>query len=296
MDTKLRTSHARRAKDDFSLIPITRMQERRRDRHADAVDAPSQTPAPPGTPRIRRLIADQRYFGIPARAFHAGAQKMLNRISVHPRNAAHVDLDGLGTDFQLDHVLAQALLDALLDGGLLIGDGEHGYRATARFREYAAASLVAPLSRARAKLLIESVRELATQINVEWLGNPFEIKMVTVSGSYMSRRDHMPDLSLYLVLRSRQMHQGRRWRSKVSKGDGLRQILTAVTSLSSFILARIIAHKSVVPRPFSVVFEANAIADPPPAPAHRLREWGASLHELLSAGSYASPRRGRSSR
>jgi hypothetical protein len=79
----------------------------------------------------------------------------------------------------------------------------------------------------------------------------------------------------------------------VSKGDGLREILTAVTSLSSFILARIVAHRSAVPRPFSVVFQVSEMINLPPAPAHRLREWGQSLHDFLSAGSYAAPRRAR---
>ena len=296
MGAKLRTSQARKAAGDFSLIPITRMSVS--NRGASRTVEVMELPAAPGTPRIRRLVADQRYFGLPARTFHAGAQRMLNRISVHPRNAAHVDADGLGSDFKLDPEGAQTLLAALLDGGLLIGDGEQGYRATVRFREYAQASLVAPLSRARAKMLLDSAHELAIQINREWLRNPFVVKMVAVSGSYMSRRDHMPDLSLWLVLRARHGGQDRRWRSKVSKGDGLREILTAVTSLSSFIVARIVAHRSVVPRPFSVVFQVSEMIDLPPAPAHRLREWGQSLHDFLSAGSYMAPRgsRGRSSR
>lgn len=142
-------------------------------------------------------------------------------------------------------------------------------------------------------MLLDSARELAKQINADWLRNPFVVKMVAVSGSYMSRKDHMPDLSLWIVLRARQGSQDRRWRSKVTKGEGLREILTAVTSLSSFIQARIVAHRSVIPRPFSVVFQLSDMIDLPPAPTHRLREWGQSLHDFLSAGSYAAPLRGR---
>ena len=80
----------------------------------------------------------------------------------------------------------------------------------------------------------------------------------------------------------------------VSKGAGLRQILTAVSSLSSFVVARIVAHKSVVPRPFCVVFQASeAFAEPEVSASQRFREWGTSIDELLSAGSYSSGRRGR---
>jgi hypothetical protein len=80
----------------------------------------------------------------------------------------------------------------------------------------------------------------------------------------------------------------------VSKGAGLRQILTAVSALSSFILARIVSHKNTVPRPFCVVFEATDVNEAQGiSPAQRFREWGTSIHELLSAGSYSSGRRGR---
>ena len=131
------------------------------------------------------------------------------------------------------------------------------------------------------------------QINADWARNPFEVKIVAVAGSYMSRNDQLPELSLWLVLRSRREKQTRRWRPMSSKAEGLRQILTAVSAPSSFIVARIVAHKSVVPRPFSVVFQASEMVDTGVSASHVFRDWGASLGELLSAGSYASPRRRR---
>src|SRR4029450_2813952 len=79
----------------------------------------------------------------------------------------------------------------------------------------------------------------------------------------------------------------------LTKPAGLRQILTAVTSQSSFIVARIVAHKSVVPRPFSVVFQASeAFAEVEVSASQRLREWSASIGELLG-GDYYSPSRRR---
>lgn len=248
-----------------------------------------------GLGKLRRLIADQRYFGLAARFFHAGAQRMLERISAQPPGQERIDLECIGFDFLLEPADSLGLLRAMIAGGLLAPDGTGYYRPTARFREYAQAPLVAPLSRARARMLVDAVCDLAAQINADWLRNPFEVKLVAVSGSYMSRSPQLPELSLWLVLRPRQERQNRRWRPMVTKGAGLRQILTAVSSVSSFVVARIVAHKSVVPRPFSVVFQATeAVADLPVSPSQRFREWGASIGELLGASPY-SGRRGRSS-
>jgi hypothetical protein len=246
--------------------------------------------------RMRRLIVDQRYFGLAARVFHAGAERMLERISAQAPGPSNIDLDSLGTDFRLEAEASTALLHAMLEGGMLVPDGTGYYQPTARFREYALAPLVAPLSRARAKTLIAAVRDVVVQINTGWTRNPFEIKTVFVTGSYMSRSDQMPELSLWLVLRPRRDKRSRRWRPMVSKGDGLRQILAAVSAPSSFIVARIVAHRSVVPRPFCVVFQASDIVDTSTSASQLFRDLGASIHELLSAGSYAPSRRGRRGR
>jgi hypothetical protein len=244
-----------------------------------------------GLGKLRRLIADQHYFGLAARFFHAGAQRMLERISAQPSGQERIDLECIGFDFLLEPADSLALLRAMISGGLVVPDGTGYYRPTARFREYAQAPLVAPLSRARAKMLVDAVCDLAAQINADWVRNPFEVKLVAVSGSYMSRSLQLPELSLWLVLRPRSERPSRRWRPMVTKGAGLRQILTAVSSVSSFVVARIIAHKSVVPRPFCVAFQAaEPVADLAVSPSQRVREWGASIGELLGASPYSGRR------
>jgi hypothetical protein len=245
--------------------------------------------------RKLRLISDQHYFGLPAPAFNAGAQRMLERIGGQPQNQARVDLECVGHDFLLEPAESLALLRAMLAGGLLLPDGTGYYRPTPRFREYAIAQLVAPLSRSRARMLVDAVCDLAAQINTDWARNPFEIKLVAVSGAYMSRSRELPELSVWLVLRPRTDKQSRRWRPMVTKGAGLREILAAVSSQSSFIVARIVAHKSVVPRPFCVVFQAAESFEVEVPPSQRLREWGASLGELIGAGPFTPGRRRRRS-
>jgi hypothetical protein len=232
--------------------------------------------------KVRRLVAHQRYFGLEARAFHAGAKRTLERVSAPAPE--RIDAHGLAEDFRLDAAAGGTLLRAFLTGGLLHPDGTGGYRATQRFREYALARVVVPLSRARAKALIDRARGIAARINADWARNPFLIKMVAVSGSYMSRRDPLRELSLWLVLRRRPQPRAPRWRPPLDEGDALRQILAAMNSLSSFIVVRIVPDRRGVQRPFSVVFQANEDAIESSLPAwEKFRDWGASISRRLAS-------------
>jgi hypothetical protein len=230
------------------------------------------------------LVADQQYFGLEARALRAGAERVLERIAAQGLEQARIDFRSLGADFGLDAAASWTLVKALLAGGLLHPDGTSGYRLTRRFREYALACVVIPLTRARAKGLIGRACELATSINADWARNPFQIKTLAVSGSYMSRRDPLPELSLWVVLRPRPRFRARHLRPSLSKSDALRQILTAVNALSSFIVVRIVAHGQDVQRPFSVVFQASEDMADSSVPAwDRVRDWSASITRRLAS-------------
>ena len=294
MEPSLEMSQIPSAVDDALHVTDSRGRRAARADWDTPAAPPAEYVASASSRRMRRLIVDQRYFGLAARAFHAGAERMLARVSAQAPAPANIDVDCIGTDFQLEPADSLGLLRALIAGGLLSPDGTGYYQPTARFREYALAPLVAPLSRARARMLVDAVCDRAAQINADWARNPFEVKMVAVAGSYMSRSDQLPELSLWLVLRPRREKQTRRWRPMLNKAEGLRQILTAVTSQSSFIVARIVAHKNVVPRPFSVVFQAaEAFAEVEVSASQRLREWSASIGELLGGDYYSSGRRRR---
>jgi hypothetical protein len=296
VDPKTRASGTRDALENAGLAPLTR----------NGTDFAFGAPAGPDSagkflPSAQnratvRLISSERYFGLAARVFHAGAQQMLARISAQPADTGQLDLECLGRDFSLDPAPSLALLRAMVEGGLLVPDGTGYYRPTARFVEYALAPVVAPLSRARAKSLIEAVHKTAERVNAEWAQNPLQIRTIAVSGSYMSRSDRLPELTVWLVLRPRPAAPSRRWRPMVSKGTGLRQILSAIDALSSFIRVRIVASKRAVPRPFCVVFEAVEAIVVEETASRRLRQWGAAIGELLAGGSYVAGARGRGSR
>lgn len=235
-----------------------------------------------GAPKIRRLIADQQYFGLDAKAFHDGAARTLARISAPGSDKPRIDVRSLGEDFRLDAAASWALLRAMLAGGLLLTDGPGNYRPAARFREYALANVVLPLSRARARELIERIGKLAERINANWDRNPYRVKMIAVSGGYMSRSDRLSDLSVWLVLHRRAEARTRRWRSPLGKSDALRQIAAAMRELSSFIVVHVVADRHAVQRPFSVVFQAeDDFADSHAHSWGRFREWGASISKRL---------------
>ncbi|HET7096336.1 MAG TPA: hypothetical protein VFJ68_03040 [Casimicrobiaceae bacterium] len=227
----------------------------------------------------RRLIADQLYLGLDAKLLRGGAARTLARLSSHPVGHAWIDLRNLGEDFHLEAGATSALLSAMLAGGLLYPDGAGRYHPTRAFREYALATVVAPLPRDRAKGLIDRACKIASRVNTEWVHIPFQIDMMAVSGSYMTRRDQLSDLVLSLALHRRAVSRAANAPVPPSKDEASRQVVEALQALSSFIVVRIVADQTKVQRPFSVVFQGGGSA-PEKEPAERgskLRDWSASV-------------------
>jgi hypothetical protein len=230
----------------------------------------------------RRLISDQQYFGLEATALRTGAKRALARVTGRTSEEC-IDVRSLGEDFRVEGTAGAALLSAFLAGGMLYPDGIGRYRPTRLFREYALASVVAPLARERAKALVDRACALAASVNADWDNVPFQIEVMAVSGSYMSRRELLPDLSLSLVLCPRPELQKSRPGSMVSEDEGLRRVLDAMRALSSFIVVRIAVDRSGVQRPFSVVFQIDQnLVDAPVGGWDRLREWSASVTRWLA--------------
>ena len=77
----------------------------------DAGSNPKVKPESRSAAKVRRLIADQQYFGLTAKTFHDGAGRTLRRLSTAtPR----IDVHTLGEDFCLDAAASWTLLRALL--------------------------------------------------------------------------------------------------------------------------------------------------------------------------------------
>ena len=232
---------------------------------------------------VRRLVADRRYFGLEAQDFRAGAERLLARLSAVSGERARIDIRSLGEDFRLDAPATSALQRELLIGGLLHPDGAGGYVPTRLLRQYALACVVAPLSRARAKALIERACALAAEINTAWTLNLFQIRMLAVSGCYMSQREKLSELSLSLVLRWRHEAPQPGATSPPGKDEAIRQIVGAVSALSSFMVVRVVSNSDAVQRPFSVVFEHSKDGlEPAEPPKGRLQAWSEALTRRLA--------------
>jgi hypothetical protein len=231
-----------------------------------------------------KLIAYQRYFGLEARAFHSGASRMLARVSVPALHPARVNVRSLSEDFRLDVAASGTLLRAFLAGGLLYPDGNGGYEVSERFREYALAPVIVPLTRSQARGIIGVACRLAAAINEESDRNPFMIETIAVSGAYMSRRDLLSELQLWLVLRVRSQPQGQRSEHLLSKEDAWREIKARMKGLDAMMVVRIVSDKQKVERPFSVVFQAtDEVIKPQPGAWEKLRDWGASLGQRTAS-------------
>ena len=270
-------------KSDSRPLPSTPREAAGGFRSTVILGAPDRSLALQGA-TIRRLVADRTYFGLEAQALRAGAERALARLSAKPPGQSRIDVRSLGEDFLLDPAASSALHREFLMGGLIHPDGAGGYLPSRLFRQYALACVVAPLSRARAKGLIAQACGLAERINAEWVSNPYQIKMVAVSGHYMSQREQLSDLSLSLVLGRRREGRAPDSLPIASKDDALRQIVEALNALSSFIVVRIVADGHTVQRPFGVVFRhTHDVGDAPAPPLNRLRAWGAAITRRLAS-------------
>lgn len=231
-----------------------------------------------------RLVADREYFGLEAEALRAGAERTLARLSKQSPEEQRIDVHTLSEDFRSDAAGAAVLLSTFLAGGLLHPNGTGAYLPTRHFRQCALSCVVAPMSRERAKSVIDRACKLAEQINREWTRNPFRIKTIVVSGSYMTRRKELSELSLSLGLSRRQEARAGGSTSTQDRDEAGRQIVHAMSKLSSFITVRIVSERHAVPRPFSVVFQAEQFVNETSAPAWgRLLDWSSALTRRLAS-------------
>ena len=206
----------------------------------------------------RTLVADRRYFGLDALALRAAACRVAARIAGLPPERARVRGAFLRQDFGVDTVDGRALLDDLCATGLLARpDGPTSdFLVTPRLIEFAAARVVEPLSRAKAKLLVARACELAERVNRDWGRNPLEVAMVVPNGAYLAREQRMDELPLALVVRARPESRRARW-NRMNKAEGARGLREVFGELSSFVRVRLVTAIDAVPRPFTIAWQSD---------------------------------------
>ena len=182
-------------------------------------------------------------------------------------------------DFRVDMAESETLVHAFVSDGLLQADPEipGNYRLTERFHEFSQARVVAPLERSEAKELVDKACRLAAQINADRTWNPVMIDMLGVSGPYMSRSDHVSELKLWPVVKTRTQIRPRRFGAPMTKAEGSSEIRGLLRALSPFILVHLVTDTASVERPFSVPFRAyDELLASTLAPA-KLLSWSSSL-------------------
>ena len=206
--------------------------------------------------KTRTLIAHQRYFGVDAVQLRTAAGRVLTRVVGLPAARARVRADHLKRDFAVDTVEGDALLHELVDGGLLRPDASApgDFELTDRFREIAAARIVEPLPRARARALVARACEVVRRLNAEWSRNPLMVEALAVSGSYMSRDPELTDLVLGAVVRSRGAERRARWGRIANKPAGAQALRAELMALSSFVVVHFVTDQADLPRPFAIVY------------------------------------------
>ena len=214
--------------------------------------------------RARTLVTHRRYFGLDAVSLRAATGRVLSRVVGLPRDRARVTDSQLRVDFGVDTIDARTLVErhGRRRPARSRAPSERDYRITDRFYEFAAARIVEPLPRPRAKLLVGQAVELAQRVNAEWTRNPLIIEAVAPFGAYMSRDPYLDELPLGLVVGNRPASQRARWRT-IGKAEGVQDDPRRLRR-AQHLRPRCASSPDLVdlPRPFAVSYQAEPWTDP----------------------------------
>lgn len=209
----------------------------------------------------RTLITQRLYFGLDPLRLREASGRVLARVVGLPPERANVSAAELRHDLGIDTTLCRSVVDEMVAEGLLSprNDPRGHYRLTSRFAELAAARVVEPLGRAKARALVSRACDLARTINAEWARNPLVVEAIAPFGAYLSREPQLDALPLGVVVALRPALRRARFRLQ-ERRDGARDIRTVFQALSSFVEVRLVTQVRELPKSYAVVFQA--VADP----------------------------------
>ena len=207
------------------------------------------------------LVARHLYFGMDPLQLRDAANRVLTRVPEFMSNSAAIQLDALIEDFHLTPSASKAIIDEMVQSGVLtqlppsVGSA---YGLTNRFREIARARIIEPLERSQAQLLVAHCAEVAEKFNRSAHRNKYEIEAVAVYGHYMTRNKAIAELELGITGRHRQaVHQKNFIGRATSPTEGTSEIRALFEKQSGFIDVCFYKRLSLVPRPFSVIYKAD---------------------------------------
>ena len=205
---------------------------------------------------VFQLVTRRLYFGLDATQLRNSAERVLTRVHGQPPERSVVGLDTLARDFQLSPRDSLTVVEQLVKSGLLerraLNSDE--YAITDKFRKYAGARIVDPLPRSRAQLLVTHMIDLAAHFNRTAARNKYEIEVLAIYGSFMSREPELSDVMVGVTGRRRVMGTRPMAGRATVPTAGHEQIRTLFEDLSSFVHVRFYKRPNDIPRPFSVIF------------------------------------------
>jgi hypothetical protein len=214
---------------------------------------PTRLPVPPVT-----LVHRKLYFGIEAMRLRESAARVLTRLHGLPPERAIVKLDALLDDFRIGAAASQTMVEEMVRRRVLLPLAERGeYAITDRFRELAQAELVEPLTRAKAKMVLDHIAELAWHFNRAAQDNKYEIDALAAFGAYMRLEPDVSDLQVAVTGR----HRPPPARPALGRGTrmlkGHEEIRRMIEGQSRFVRAHFVRGLDEVPRPFAVIFKSS---------------------------------------
>jgi hypothetical protein len=204
----------------------------------------------------RTLVTRRLYFGLDPLRLREASGRVLARVVGLAPERANVSAEDLRHDLGVDTTLCDSAVEEMVAEGLLAPrDGSPGlYRLTSRFAELAAARVVEPLARAKARAIVSRACDAALDINANGARNPLVIAAIAPFGAYLSREQHLDALPLGVVVAARPATRRARFRM-LGKLEGARDIRAAFRALSSFVEVELVTRTSELPRPYAVVFQ-----------------------------------------
>jgi hypothetical protein len=183
------------------------------------------------------LVARHLYFGMDPLMLRDAANRILSRVPEDTTISAAVKLDALIEDLHLTPTASKAIIEEMVESGILTR---------------------MPPERSRAQLLLGHCADVARQFNRSATRNKYEIEAIAVYGHYMTRNKAIAELELGITGRHRSPEHQKTFIGRASTpSEGTGDIRALFEKQSGFIRVCFFKKLSAVPRPFSVIFKAD---------------------------------------
>jgi hypothetical protein len=205
------------------------------------------------------LVAKHLYFGLDPLSLRDAANRVLARVPEEPSAHAAVRLEALIEDLRLSTAASQTVVEQMIAGGVLmpVAQAANEFALTDRFRAIARARIIDPLPRGDAQMLLQHCADMAAKFNRTAARNKYEIDSIVAYGAWMSRQVDLADLKIGITGRHRAPVQRPLIGRATAQTEGTDEIRALFERQNAFLEVKLYKRMTDIPRPFSVVFQAE---------------------------------------